>query len=100
MPHHKGSSLNASIFMCDHMVNLKTQANNHDTSEPIPIVHDLTSSSHPGGPLQIEKPYFDTLLHPPERNCSKNDTQSKHMGCPQLQYCGIISPGTLCHVFP
>jgi hypothetical protein len=65
-PHHEGSSSNASIYMCDHMVNLQTQNKNYDIPEPSNASPDATSSSQPSGPLQIEKPFLDAPLHPPK----------------------------------
>jgi hypothetical protein len=36
-PQHEGSSLNATIFMCDQMVNMQTREKKYDNSEPTPI---------------------------------------------------------------
>jgi len=66
-PHHEVSSLNDFIFMCDQTFNFHTQAKKYDISKPFHDAPKETSSSHPGVPLHIERPYFDTLIYPPKR---------------------------------
>jgi hypothetical protein len=53
------------------MINLQTRAKNYNTSKPIPVVHESTSSSHPDGPIQIEKPCFDASLRPSKCNIGR-----------------------------
>jgi hypothetical protein len=81
-PHHEGSSSNASMFMCDHTINLQTRAKNYDIPEPSHASPEATSSSHPSGPLQIEKPFLDAPLHPPKgilrRTTHNPNTRASH----------------------
>jgi hypothetical protein len=66
-PHHEGSSLNAAIFMCHQTVNLQMRAKNYEIPEPsYGFVPEAVSSSHLGGPLHIENPHFEALLHSPK----------------------------------
>jgi hypothetical protein len=63
-PHHEGYSSNDFVFICDHKDKLHMQAKNYDILEPSHATLEVTSSSKPDGPLHIENPYFDTMLHP------------------------------------
>jgi hypothetical protein len=63
-PHHEGSSLNDTIFLCEQTINLQMRAKNYVIPKPSHDAPEETSFSHHGGPLHIEKPYFDTSLFP------------------------------------
>jgi hypothetical protein len=73
-PHHEGFPSNDFIFMCDHTINFHIQAKNYDIIKSLNVASKETSSSHPSVPLQIEKPYFDAFLRPPEGRSLMYDT--------------------------
>jgi hypothetical protein len=64
IPHDEGYSLNDTIFMCEKIVNLQKRAKNYEIFKPSHDTLEAMSSSPHGGPLQIEKPYFDALFTP------------------------------------
>jgi hypothetical protein len=76
---HDEASTSAHIDMFNR-VNLTTHSVTYDTpvkpnkskiansspSDPLPSSVNPPSVSPPSGPLQIEKHYFDSILHPPK----------------------------------
>jgi hypothetical protein len=96
-PHHEGSSLNASIFMCDQMVNLQTEPRTM-TFLSLPMFaqkqHLLPSL------VALFRLRSHILMHhfTPQRVFFDAWHIIPTHGHPQLQYCGRLGPGTLCHV--
>ena len=50
----------------------KSKIANGSSPDPLPSVVNPPSVSPPSGPLQIEKPYFDSILRPPKRTIQKS----------------------------
>jgi hypothetical protein len=82
---HDEASISAHIYMFNG-VNLTTRSATYDTlvkpdkpktangssPDPLPYVVNHPSVSPPSGPLQIEKPSFDSILRPPKRTIQKS----------------------------
>jgi hypothetical protein len=76
---HDEASTSAHIYMFN-MINLTTRTATYDTPvkpdkpktingsvpDPLPSFVSPPSASPPSGPLQIEKPSFDSILRPPK----------------------------------
>jgi hypothetical protein len=84
-PPHDEASTSAHIYMFNR-VNLTTRSATYDTPvkpnkpnttngstlEPLPSSVNPPSVSPPSGPLQIEKPSFDSILRPPKNTIRKS----------------------------
>jgi hypothetical protein len=82
---HDEASISAHIYMFNG-VNLTTRSATYDTPvkpdkskttngsspDPLPSVVNPPSVSPPSGPLQIEKPSFDSILRPPKSTIQKS----------------------------
>jgi hypothetical protein len=86
---HDEASTSAHIYMFNR-VNLKTHSATYDmpvkpdklkiangpASDPLPSSANPPSVSPPFGPLHIEKPSFDSILHPPKSTIQKSTFNS------------------------
>jgi hypothetical protein len=82
---HDEASTSAHIYMFNG-INLTTRTVTYDTlvkpdkpkttngsiPDPLPSSVSPSSASPPSGPLQIEKPSFDSILHPPKSTIHKS----------------------------
>jgi hypothetical protein len=82
---HDEASTSAHIYMFNE-INLTTRTTTYDTPikpdklkptngslpDPLPSSVSPSSASPPSGPLQIKKPSFDSILHPPKSTIQKS----------------------------
>jgi hypothetical protein len=78
----------------------KTKIANGSAIDPLPSTVNPPSVSPPSGPLQIEKPYFESILHPPKSTIHKSTFNPNSRVAQNYNIIEDLAQALVCHVRP